>query len=117
MSDDCREHDDKDIDLVASIGLMRGTNDALADAIVEANIQDIVVPFGQLHITEPVYVLGQFNPVDTFTTIDTTLCYICGRSNFDPPHLDADGWAIPCPTRLTRERADDVRRARGETVP
>lgn len=107
---------DVGIDLVGSVAAMRGVNDALADRIVEINIQDIVVPYASLTTIEPVFVLGQEEPVEEPRLLDTSLCYICGRSNYADVHLDEEGFARACPTGILRSQADDVRRARGEVV-
>lgn len=41
---------------------------------------------------------------------DTSLCYICGQSNYAVSHQDANGFPTRCPLGITREQADAIRR-------
>lgn len=51
----------------------------------------------------------------TFQVLDTSLCYICGHSNFTGTHVDpVSGFGIQCPSGITRAEADEIRLLRSQ---
>ncbi len=71
-----------------------------------------VAPYADLFVFPDVYLVDPGGKI-----LNTGLCYVCATPNGEKDHAAPDGWPLPCPTGITRDEADDIRRARGEKVP